>query len=479
MPIPGTQSHSTRRHRLVRRQTFGQRIAAFLNPLDNLLSVSLLFETYDWEGLGETIAVPAGLVLNILLMITRANSNTSSGWRRSDPIEEVLRDPNEDYGRSGGSGAIGWFMHITSILFFMFSVANTIYTLNRTRQYRTFETSPHSEPPTPSARRVRVASSPNESSPARFVKSLFPNMPYASTPPIHDGITEDEVWEIAKWDYTKFNLAMSTYFSPIHCLVIFLLLPYIPPPSGGLFDVPTTAYSTSRMTVLRDITFVNVAVTMYLYLFFKAFQTQNKDDKYINSQVFGEYNKKYVDPRVHVTMRDCGTSMDKGGYATSSPAEFRPGFKTHVNPAYERHTVPQGAGGLFAGYMKEQQQQQSSSSSSSSMSTGSGLSGLRQETRHAPVSRHDNGIPAVSSRQSFGVPSAAGSAIPRSTTTAGRKSLAAGELMTPARRVASGVAGMGTPGSNAKPGKNGNVWGGGVDYGIRSPMRRTTRDRGI
>ncbi|KAK6531776.1 hypothetical protein TWF694_002945 [Orbilia ellipsospora] len=469
MPVPGTAAHSTRRHRLVRRQTFGQRISSFLNPLDNLLSISLLFETYDWEGLGEAIAAPVGVALNIVMMITRANSNINSGWTRSSPLEEVLRDPNEDYSRHhGGGGALGWFMSIISTLLFVFSVGNTIYTLNRTRPYRTFEASLQNEPPTPSARRVRVASSPNESSPARILKGLFPNLPYATTPPIHDGITEDEVWEIAKWDYAKFNLAMSTYFSPLHCLTVFLLLPYTPPPSGGLFsDMPTTAYSTSRMTVLRDIFCINMAVTVYLFLYFKAFQTQNKDDKYINSQVMSEYNKKFVNPRVHTSMRDCGTSTDKGGYAVPSPAEFKPGFKIHPNPLYERHTVPQNAGGLFASFRQD--------------------APVKEEQRQTPTYRasatttsrqHENGVPVSAGRQSFGVPSTS-SNIPRSTT-AGRKSYAAGDLMTPARRVAAGAPGMGTPGSSSKiPGKNGNVWGGGVDYGIRSPMKRTTRDRGI
>ncbi|KAF3923012.1 hypothetical protein ABW20_dc0103777 [Dactylellina cionopaga] len=481
MPVPATAS-SSRRHRLVRKQTFGQRISSYLNPLDNLLSISLLFETYDWEGLGESIAVPIGLVLNILLMVTRANSNTNSSWRRSDPIEEVLRDPNEDYNR--GTGAFGWLMHITSSLLFLFSLSNTIYTLNRTRQYRTFETSPHSEPPTPSARRVRVASSPNESSPARFVKSLFPNMSYGTSPPIHDDITEDEVWEIAKWDYTKFNLSVSTYFSPIHCLVIFLLLPYTPIPSGGLFsEIPTTAYSTSRMTVFRDILFINVGVTVYLFLFFKAFQTQNKDDRYINSQVLAEYNKKYVNPRVHPVMRDCATSTEGGGYAVSSPADIRPGFKTRPNPVYERHTEPMGAGGLFAGYKRE-------TPTGRFATTGTASPMMKQEEeverKHTPVYRPSrtsvsNGIPVSSSRQSFGsATTIPGSTIPRTASTGGRKSFAAGELMTPARRVAANAGGIGAPGSGSKvPGKNGNVWGGGVDYGVRSPMRRTTRDRGI
>lgn len=84
-------SRAGRRHRLVRRETFGQRITAFLNPLDNLLSASLIFETYDWEGLGESIATPAGVGINLLLMVTRANSDTEAGWLgHRDPLDDIF-----------------------------------------------------------------------------------------------------------------------------------------------------------------------------------------------------------------------------------------------------------------------------------------------------------------------------------------------------------------------------------------------------
>ncbi|EWC44993.1 hypothetical protein DRE_01052 [Drechslerella stenobrocha 248] len=478
-PTSATRSASSRRHRLVRRQTFGQRIAAFLNPLDNLLSASLLFETYDWEGLGESIAAPAGIALNVLLMIARANSNTKLGWRgTSSHVEDVLRDPRYDYSDSQAGGIFGWLMHIVAHLLFGFAVFNTVYTLNRTRQYRTFESSVHSEPPTPSARRVRVSSSPNESSPYRFVKSLFPNMPYASAPPIHDGVTEDEVWEVAKWDPTKFNLAIATYFSPLHALVVFLLLPYTPPPSHthGHLSLDTTAHSTayaaSRMAVIWDISLINVFLTVYLFLYFKAFRTQTQDEKYISSQVFSEYNKKFVNPRVNVPTRDCGTSTDDGGSAIASPSARMPGFRTHPNPAYARHTAPEHAGGLFAGFKKstppastlDHDLRSSHAQTTANAGTGTNTPLFTHDREHRASSS------SASSRMSFG----------SATTVSSRRSFAPSDLMTPARKIAVAAgpmsAGRPSPGVGSKaPGKNGNVWGGGVDYGVQSPMKRRER----
>ncbi|KAF3921282.1 hypothetical protein ABW21_db0207181 [Orbilia brochopaga] len=275
---------------------------------------------------------------------------------------------------------------------------------------------------------------------------------------------------------------MSTYFSPLHALVIFLLLPYTPPPAltHGLLSLSSasqtnasTAYAASRMAVIWDISLINVFLTVYLYLFFKAFRTQTQDEKYISSQVLTEYTKKFVNPRVNVPMRDVGTSTDHGVPVTSSPAVHMPGFQTHPNPVYARHTTPGAAGGLFAGFNK----------STPDTSTTSDARIYTPGTSHTntPTYRHtgrENGIPPSAlgtGRRSIGVPS----------TSSGRKSFSSADLMTPARKVATGMTSMGSSGrpspamGSKVPGKNGNVWGGGVDYGVKSPMKRATRDRGF
>ncbi|KAF3936030.1 hypothetical protein ABW19_dt0209134 [Dactylella cylindrospora] len=453
MVNPSVAAQATRRHRLVRRQTFGQRIASFLNPLDNLLAISLIFETFDWEGLGESIATPVGIGLNLVLMITRANSSVDWFLGSSSVDDEILISLGNEHGRSRTYGILSYAMSAISYFLLLFSIGNAIYTLNRAKPYRLFETSVHANPPTPSARRVRVSSNPNESTPTRIIKSFFPNVPYATTPPIVDGVTEDEVWEVAMWDPPKFNLSMLTYFSPLHTTVIFLHLPYIPPPSSiALGDVPSTTYNTSRMSVIWNVCLILTFLTVQNRILCSAFDSKLRDARYLNSQVFSEYNKKFVAPRVNVLMRDVGTSMEHGGYAEASVSTATPGFKTHANPVYTRHTVP-GSGGLFSNFGR-----------------------TPTPTMETPSAHRS--VNGSASRHSTGIPTSTGS----TGRAAARKSFATGDLVTPARKVAAaGGSSRATPTSNGGrvPGRNGNLWGGNVDYGVVSPMKRTARDRGI
>ncbi|KAK6339695.1 hypothetical protein TWF718_009090 [Orbilia javanica] len=495
MAIKGTAPASTRYHRMVRRQTFGERITSFLNPMDNWLAISLLFEEFDWDGFGESVALPVSIALNVALIVFRASSDTSGAWRRSSPLEDVLRDPSIPYTPQTASWW-GYFFNILAYALFMFSAFNTVYTLNRTRPYRNFEHSVHGQAPTPSARRVRVFSPTNQYTPVRMFKSVFPDLGYNQNPPIRDSTAEDEIWEIPKWDYTNFNLALSTYFSPIHCVVIFCLLPYTPPKTGGLFgDIPSTTYSASWMAVIWHISLINFLLSLYLHIFFKAFKTQSADDKYIHGQVLHEYSRKFVQPRVNPQMRDAGTSTENGGYAVSTPAEHKHGFKTRPHPAYEGYgpqetemerqererTERRKTGGLFGQFMTSTPSK-ATTASASTTTASKGPNGLTQERRSiwTPQRLNAAGVPVTDSRQSFGIPGAgAPRAVNAGTSTAGRKSYAGGDLMTPARRVAAGNPGLATgPRSVSKAGKNGNVWGGGVDYGVPSPMKRTNR-RGL
>ncbi|KAK6352368.1 hypothetical protein TWF730_009196 [Orbilia blumenaviensis] len=502
MPIRGTAPETTRYHRMVRRKTFGERIASFLNPMDNWLAISLLFEEFDWDGFGESVALPVSIALNVALMIFRASSNTSGGWRRSSPLEDVLRDPSIPYTPRTASWW-GYFFNILAYGLFMFSAFNTVYTLNRTRPYRNFEHSVHGQAPTPSARRVRVFSPTNQYTPVRMIKTVFPDFGYKQEPPIRDNSTEDEIWEIPKWDYTKFNLSLSAYFSPLHCIVIFCLLPYTPPKTGGLFsDAPSTTYSASWMAVIWHITLINVLLSVYLHLFFTAFKTQSADDKYIHGQVLNEYSRKFVQPRLNPQMRDAGTTMENGGSAVFTPAEHKHGFKTRPHPAYEGYGPQESegekrareereradrrkTGGLFSQFMTPTSNKGTSAGTSQTTTpsirkpNSATTNGGTKTPTWTPQRINAAGVPVTDSRQSFGIPGAGLPRVANAGTTTSRKSFASGDLVTPARRVAAANAGLATaPRSASKAGKNGNVWGGGVDYGVASPMKRTSR-RGL
>lgn len=70
--------------RLVRRRPLGERIRAYLNPLDFLLWLSEELESGDWDQWQQDWATAIGVGLNVVLLIARANSGPST--RRGDDV---------------------------------------------------------------------------------------------------------------------------------------------------------------------------------------------------------------------------------------------------------------------------------------------------------------------------------------------------------------------------------------------------------
>lgn len=92
--------------RLVRRQPLAERLLSLINPFDFILGLWIWLESHDWDNLQNTIKNPLGLTLNILCLISRANSNGSSRRSRAD---DVLRRPMGGYpGSISSGGGAGW-----------------------------------------------------------------------------------------------------------------------------------------------------------------------------------------------------------------------------------------------------------------------------------------------------------------------------------------------------------------------------------
>ena len=89
--------------RLVRRRPLGQRIKAYLNPLDLLLWLSEELDSSDWDQWQKEWATPMGICLNLVFLIARANSGPSTR-----PGDDVFGD-DEGY-RSWW----GWFVRASS-----------------------------------------------------------------------------------------------------------------------------------------------------------------------------------------------------------------------------------------------------------------------------------------------------------------------------------------------------------------------------
>lgn len=66
--------------RLIRRRPLSSRIQAYLNPWDFLLWLSEELDSSEWESWQQSWAVPIGIALNLIFLISRANSG---GAKRS------------------------------------------------------------------------------------------------------------------------------------------------------------------------------------------------------------------------------------------------------------------------------------------------------------------------------------------------------------------------------------------------------------
>lgn len=231
-------------------------------------------------------------------------------------------------------------VHILTLFCFL----NAFYTFFRRRHYRLFEQSVDLVPSTPSAKRVRVDSSPMSSSPLRYLSNML-HIPTAEERAHPDAVRD--VWEVAVWDPTPLCLRLFCLFSPGHVLVYWLFLPLRP-----LDPRPSvTVVTTMTLAVL-------LSAQLFILLTFSS--QQAKDAALIHKQVQHEYDSKFVHPSLNKPVRDAGTQMVPQKYASAIPAvtTFTPvtyvnrGFKTSPNPHYTPHLNMDKLSGKTAGLQR-------------------------------------------------------------------------------------------------------------------------------
>ncbi|KAI9888091.1 MAG: hypothetical protein M1823_000026 [Watsoniomyces obsoletus] len=327
--------------RLVRRAPLGERIKAYLNPLDFLLWLSEEVDSNDWDEFHRSYSTPIGLILNFIFLIARANS----GWGRGSGsgVDDVFSDEIS----RGGSGWLGWLASFIVHSLTLCSLLNALYTFRRRRHYRLFESPVDITPSTPSAHRVRVDSSPISSSPLRFLSSMIASTTAESR--AHPDPSMD-VWELSVWDPLPICLRIFCLFSPGHVLVYWLFL-------------PTTAHDPRPSTTVLTTIILSGLLSIQLLMLQTHFSQQNKDTAMIHKEVLNEYDTKFVHPRTTSLVRDVGTQFDTDEVdkdlsefvrrpPRKSPLRFvhtytpttiiHRGFQIHPNPNYAKHYDPEG-----------------------------------------------------------------------------------------------------------------------------------------
>jgi hypothetical protein len=218
-------------------------------------------------------------------------------------------------------------------------MVNAAYTFLRKKHYRLFENPVDDVPSTPSAKRVRVDSSPVSSSPLRFLSTLLGTESAQSR--AHPDPNKD-VWQVAVWDPLPVSLRLFCYFSPGHVLIYWLFLPTMSSDPRPSVTIATAMFLAGLLSV--QLSFLQA-----------SYSTQIKDTAYISKEVLHEYDTKYVRPRTQPLYRDVGTQFsEQASYSSARDQQYNKvevytpmvminrGFKTNPNPNYSQHTDPDG-----------------------------------------------------------------------------------------------------------------------------------------
>ncbi|OAL32586.1 hypothetical protein AYO20_07896 [Fonsecaea nubica] len=314
--------------KFVRRQPLAERIKGYLNPYDFLLWLSEELESNGWDQLEKEWAAPIGIALNVIFVIARANSKS-----KSTSYDDV-------FGDIPGVAWTTWLATFIVHFLTLFCTVNATYTFWRKRHYRLFETSVDDVPSTPSAKRVRVDSSPVSSSPLQYLSRIIGTESARSR--AHPDPTRD-VWEVAVWDPLPISLRLFCYFSPGHILVYWLFLPTLPSDPR-----PSVTIATAM--------FVAMLLSAQLSLLQLSYSAQVKDSALISKEVLHEYDTKYVRPRTQPLYRDVGTQFsEQASYSASRDEKYNKvdvytpmvvinrGFRPNPNPNYAQYTDPDTA----------------------------------------------------------------------------------------------------------------------------------------
>ncbi|RMD39452.1 hypothetical protein DV735_g5679, partial [Chaetothyriales sp. CBS 134920] len=313
--------------KFVRREPLSERISAYLNPYDFLLWLSEEIDSQGWSRLDKEWALPLGIGFNLAFLIARANSGTHY-------------DGVSVFDESRRAGWIAWLATFVVHLLSLVSIVNAVYTFWRKKNYRLFESPIDDVPSTPSARRVRVDSSPVASSPLRFLSTMVGTE--SAQARAHPDATRD-VWEVSVWDPLPLSLQLFCFFSPGHVLIYSLFL-------------PTVASDPRPSITIATAIFLAVLFSLQLWLLQIHFSQQSKDAAFISKEVLHEYDTKFVRPRTQPLYRDVGTQFsEQASYTSARDGRYNVvetytptivvnrGFSTNPNPNYAQHTDPDGA----------------------------------------------------------------------------------------------------------------------------------------
>jgi hypothetical protein len=263
--------------RLVRKAPLSERIKTYLDPSDWALWISEELSSSDWEDFASSYALYIGFGANVAFIVAQANTGASNNFDNDGVFREA-----------SGPGWLSWLANMLVLVLSTASCANAWMVYSKKRHYRLFEQPIETTPTTPSAKRVRVDSSPAGASPFGYFRNIAQRNSAAAR--AHPDATRD-VWEVAVWDPNPLCLELFCLFSPLHVALYYLNLPVAPLDPRPSVRVVATV-------------FVGLVLSLQLWMLRSSFTQQIKDNTIISRQVLHEYDSKYVHPSMQRQSRD-------------------------------------------------------------------------------------------------------------------------------------------------------------------------------
>ncbi|KAJ4370857.1 hypothetical protein N0V86_008550 [Didymella sp. IMI 355093] len=320
--------------RLVRKAPLSERIKTYLDPSDWALWISEELSSSDWEDFAASYALSIGFGANVAFIVAQANTRASNSFDNDGVFREA-----------SGPGWLSWLANLLVVVLSTASCANAWLVYSKKRHYRLFEQPIETTPTTPSAKRVRVDSSPAGASPFSYFRSIAQRN--SATARAHPDATRD-VWEVAVWDPNPLCLELFCLFSPLHVALYYLNLPVAPLDPRPSVRVVATV-------------FIGLVMSLQLWMLRSSFTQQIKDNNIISRQVLHEYDSKYVHPSMQKQSRDVAIqtiskkrNRDSSVGVKGSPHDLasevltytprtvinRKVFNTTPNPNYRSHYDP-------------------------------------------------------------------------------------------------------------------------------------------
>lgn len=265
--------------RLVRRAPLWERIQAYIDPSDWLIYLSEELSSSDWDAFASHYALCIGFAANIVFLVAQANSGASTASDDDGVFSDVQ-----------GPGWLQWVANVVAVVLACMCFGNAWLVWAKRRHYRLFQQNVELAPQTPSAKRVRVDSSPAGASPMRFVRNLVVN---SAASRAHPDETRD-VWEVAVWDPNPLCLQLFCLFSPLHVLLYY-------------FNVPAPPLDPRPSVRMTTTVVIGALLSLHMWWLRSSFAQQSKDNAIISRQVLHEYDSKFVHPAlVPKPCRDVG-----------------------------------------------------------------------------------------------------------------------------------------------------------------------------